>query len=328
MAINLLYGCAQIETSSPDLAATRRFMIDALGARPVEQLLARQIAELIPGNGYDVDHLECGEAVFQINQPSPTMTFNGRKSIHQAYLDRIGPSVTNLNFYVDDIVHARELLAGMGAPAHIEGSSAVARALADYGPANSRQGAEQRPFLFMGARALIGFDLEIMEPNFLRFSEQTVQYPAFVQPRPASDRGNLTLQRLVVVVSSLQRTYDNLVRLFLPACRSQPYGVENGQSGKSFRIWLGGIEIEYCEPLVAIGELAEELERFGPGVVTIAFAARDVPGVLAGCRDHAADVREGFDPLGTLAENTRHHIACRARTGFDVVIEPYCEPAL
>ena len=84
MSITLLYGCCQIETSARDLAAVRRFMVEVLSANPIEQELAKQIAALIPGVGYDVDHLDCGEAVFQINQPSPEMVFNGHKSVHQA----------------------------------------------------------------------------------------------------------------------------------------------------------------------------------------------------------------------------------------------------
>jgi hypothetical protein len=175
MTINLLYGCCQIETSARDLAATRRFMIDTLGAGPAEQQLARQIAQIVPDPAYDVDHLDCGEAIFQINQPSPTMTYAGQPSVHQSYLDRFGPCVTNLNFFIDDHSHALALLSGLGATTHIRGPSSAACSLADYGPDNSRPGAGERPFLFMGTRQLIGFDLEIMEPNFLRFNDQTVQ---------------------------------------------------------------------------------------------------------------------------------------------------------
>ncbi|RYD83170.1 MAG: hypothetical protein EOP61_41510, partial [Sphingomonadales bacterium] len=121
MAITLLYGCCQVETTARDLGAVRRFMIDMLGAGPTEQVLAKQIAALFPPGQYDIDHLDCGEAVFQINQPSASMTYGGCSSIHWAYLDRIGPCVTNLNFFVDDYAHPRDLLASMGAETHIEG---------------------------------------------------------------------------------------------------------------------------------------------------------------------------------------------------------------
>lgn len=69
MPISLLFGCCQIETCIPDLAATRNYLVGLLGAMPVEQELARQIAALLPGTGYAVDHLECGGAVFQIRPP-------------------------------------------------------------------------------------------------------------------------------------------------------------------------------------------------------------------------------------------------------------------
>lgn len=67
MSINLLHGCCQIETTSRDLASVRRFMVEVLGAGPVEQALAAEIRALFPTGLYDVDHVECGEAVFQIN---------------------------------------------------------------------------------------------------------------------------------------------------------------------------------------------------------------------------------------------------------------------
>jgi hypothetical protein len=53
-------------------------MIDILSAVPTEQVLAREIAALITNQGYDVDHLECRETVFQVSRPSPQMRFNGR----------------------------------------------------------------------------------------------------------------------------------------------------------------------------------------------------------------------------------------------------------
>src|SRR5262245_3720051 len=147
MAISLLYGCCQIELSVPDLDAACGFMQGVLGAGKVEQELARQIAELLPADvGYRIDHLDCGEGMFQINQPSPSMAYRGQKSVHQAYLDSIGPCVSNLNYYIDDHVHARELLTSMGAATRIEGPSSAARSLADYGPDNSRSGADTRPF--------------------------------------------------------------------------------------------------------------------------------------------------------------------------------------
>jgi len=184
MAITLLFGCCQIETTARSLDEARGFFMQALGAQPIEQELAGQIDSIAPGTNYGCDHVGLGEAVFQINQPDPAMVFNGHPSVHQAYLDRVGPSVTNLNFFVDDWRHAKELLMGLGAPLHIEGPSDAAPALGDYGPENTRPGAGERPFMFLGAREFIGLDMELMEPNFLHFSEQQVQHPAFVHPRP------------------------------------------------------------------------------------------------------------------------------------------------
>jgi hypothetical protein len=329
LSITLLYGCCQIETSVRDLGAVRTFMIDVLGGGPIEQLLARQISDLIPGDAYDVDHIDCGEVVFQINQPSPSMTYNGRKSVHQAYLDRIGACVTNLNFFVDDHEHARALLASMGAETLIEGPSSAARALADYGPENTRAGADERPFLFMGSRRLIGLDLEIMEPNFLHFTRQSVQYPAFVHPRPRTGDGNLLLDRLIIAVPDLHETHAAFVKLFAPASRSKPYDIRSGGWGRSFRIGLGGIEIEYCQPRSADGELAEFLARTGRGVVAIAFGAQNPHAILDRCRTHGTLAPEEVtDQFGAPCPSPRWRISSRDLLGFDVVLEKLDEPAL
>ncbi|MEO6716915.1 MAG: hypothetical protein ABIM50_06660 [Novosphingobium sp.] len=325
MSITLLYGCCQIETSARDLAAVRRFMMEVLGANPIEQVLAKQIAALIPGVGYDVDHLDCGEAVFQINQPSPDMVFKGQKSVHQAYLERVGPSVTNLNYFIDDYRHAHELLTSMGAQTHIRGPSTAARVLADYGPENTRPGGEDRPFLFMSSRHLIGLDLEIMEPNFLHFSQQAVQYPAFIHPRPAVGHGNLRLKRLQIAVADLEQTHDNLLAIFAPASRSKPYSIQSGRHGRSFRIGLGGMEVEYCQPNSPDCELGKFLAQLGPGVFSAVFEAHDPAMVLEKCRAHGGiEVQDTSDLLGLAPQTPSPRIASRALIGFDAVLEQ-CE---
>lgn len=321
MAITLLYGCAQIETTARNLAETRSYFHEVLGAGPIEQELAAQIDTIIPDPDYGCDHIGLGEAVFQVNQPAAGMMYKGQKSVHQSYLDRVGPSVTNLNFFIDDAAHAKALLLAMGAPVHIEGPSSAARALADYGPGNTRAGADERPFLFMGSRALIGLDLEIMEPNFLRFADQTTQYPAFVQPRPAAGDGNLRLERLRIVVADLEATQASLARIFTPASVSRPHGYRAGPLGRAFRVWLGGIEVEYCQPTGGGGALAAALEQFGPGVVTIEFSARDLDAALVRAQGKAA-VGEEPDWLGLAGAQPRASIASREPLGFDTVLEP------
>lgn len=320
MAITLLYGCCQVETSARDLDEVRRYMAEVLGAGPIEQELAGQIDRIIPLDDYGCDHIGLGEAVFQVNQPAAGMTYNGQKSVHQSYLDRIGPSVTNLNFFVDDIAHARALLIATGCATHIEGPSSAARALTDYGPGNTREGADERPFLFMGTRALIGVDLEIMEPNFLRFVDQQVQFPAFVHPRPEADDGNLLLRRLRIVMPDLDELERNLAALFTPASCSRPYDRREGSAARAFRVWFGGIEIEYCQPFAgSAGVLAEALGRDGPGVVAIDFAARDSDAALARAENHVA-LGEEPDWLGEGGTRRGFLISSRDPIGFDTVI--------
>jgi hypothetical protein len=313
MSIALLYGCAQIETAVADLAKARAFMVDVLGGGEIEQTVAAEITALFPSGGYAVEHFDCGEGLFQVNAPSPAAKFAGQPPVHQAYLDRIGPCVTNLNYYVDDAVHARDLLAGLGASTYIEGPSNIIASLADYGPENTRPGGEARNFYFLGARELIGLDLELMEPNFKRFSEQTAQHPCFVHPRPAAGDGMLVLLRLRLVVRDLEATYDNLVRIFAPASRSKPYGVRQDALARSFRIGLGGLELEYRQPLPRNGGEADQLDQFGPGVVAADFAAREPEIVVGRARERSMAVE---------VAGARQQIASRGLVGFDVGLEP------
>ena len=274
MSITLLYGCAQIEMSVSNLPTASAFMQNVLGAGKIEQQLAKEIGDLFPNGELKIDHLGCGEAVFQFNEPSPAADYRGQKSVHQTYLDRIGSCVTNLNYFVDDAVHAHELLTGMGAQTYLEGPSSAARCLADYGRENTRPGGDTRPFYFIGSRDLIGLDLELMEPNFQRFTKQTIQYPCFVQPRPATGEGSLRLLRLKLVVRDLEETYRNLVKILSPGSRSKPYDIREGSLARAFRIGIGGIELEYCQPLSQKGDLAGKLDRYGPGVIAVEFGAR------------------------------------------------------
>lgn len=321
MAITLLYGCCQIELSVADLDRARAFMEGVLGAGRIEQQLAQEIGALFPDGGYRVDHLDCGEAVFQLNEPSPSILYKGQTSVHQTYLDSIGPCVSNLNYYIDDYVHAHELLTSLGAATRIEGPSSAARSLADYGPENTKPGADARPFLFMGTRHLIGLDLELMEPNFLRFTKQTAQYPCFVHPRPMTGDDNLRLQRLRIVVGDLEETYRNLVVLFTPASRSKPYAMREGSQGKAFRIGLGGIEVEYCQPRSANGDLALLLNRYGAGVVSIEFGARNPDRVLANADKASVAIKPEADLLGFGAPLPGWQLAGRDQVGFDVVLD-------
>jgi Glyoxalase/Bleomycin resistance protein/Dioxygenase superfamily len=315
MAVTLLYGCFQVELCVRDMDAATGFLTGVLGAETIEQDLAREIAELMPGSGYRVEHLACGQATFQVNQPPPPSYASG-KLVHQGYLDRLGPCVTNLNFYVDDIVHARALLEELGAPAATEGPSTVARRLGDYGPDNTRPGGDDRPFLFMATRHLIGLDLEIMEPNFLRFGEQHVQRPCFVDPQANGVR----LERLRIVVADASATYDNLLRIFTPGSRSKPYGIRDGALGRSFRIGLAGIELEYCEPRARPGPLADHFDELGPGVVSIEFTTDD-PGSVAGrARRSGAQVVHEPDLLGGGTGHRWSQVASREVVGFDVVL--------
>ena len=318
MSITLLYGCGQIETTVADLDANRRFMTDVLGGGEVEERMAREITALFPGGGHVLEHYEIGEGVFQVNAPSADGMVMGRKTIHQLELERIGSCVTNLYYYIDDVAHAREMLTDLGAAVRTEGPSNLIACLADYGD-NTRAGAENRPFVFLGARSLIGFDLELMEPNFERVTRQTLQHPSFFHPRPQAGSGELRLSRMRLVVGDLEQTWRNLSQMFVPASRSKPYDIHDDGSERRFRVGLGGLELEYRQPLAGGGKAAEELERYGPGVTAIVFEARDPAAVAR--RAEAAGVE-------AVKAGGGYEIASRAVTGFDVILKPWNDDPL
>ena len=289
-----------------------------LGGAPVEQDFARDLATLLP-DGYGIDHVDCGGATFQLNA---TPHIGGSElGVHAGYLDRVGPCVTNLNFYVDDVFHAREVF-GVGAETLIEGPSSIVKSLADYGPTNTRPDGDKRPFLFMGTRPLLGFDFEFMEPNFVHFVDQSVQLPCFVGQRPGDGVEGLRLRRLTLAVPDLADTYENVVDIFTPASRSNPYGIRQGSDAAAFRITLGGIELEYCQPLRADGPLAEHLERYDRGVVWAEFGAPSLGSVLERLpADAPWRVIDVPDLIGERHPHRRCQIASREVVGFDVVVE-------
>jgi catechol 2,3-dioxygenase-like lactoylglutathione lyase family enzyme len=327
MAITLLYGCCHIELSVRDLEATRAFMERVLGAALIEQELAASLRKLVPADG-GIEHLDCGGATFQLNEPSPTLAARGHRSVHQEYLDLAGPCVTNLNFYVDDIVHARDLLTNVGAATRMQGPSSIAETFADYGPDNTRPGVDARPFLFLGTRPMIGLDLEILEPNFERFVDQTAQQPCFVGERPGTGVPGLRLLRLAIVVPDLAATYANLVEILAPGSRSNPYAIREGSFARAFRITVGGLELEYCEPLAAGCELAEQLDKYGPGVVAAVFGAPDVAAVIErALGDASVRVADVADLVGESDAPRSSRISTRELLGFDVILEQLDEHA-
>lgn len=168
IGINLLFGCAQIELTVRSIEQSSGFLEEVLGAGKIEQRLAREISKLFSAGEHRMEHLACGDAVFQLNQPSTEAgAFRGQPPIHLRYLEKMGPCVTNLNYYVDDAVHAHELLTELGAQTHIRGPSDIAACLADYGDNNSPSVPGE--FFFMGSCELIGLDLEFMERSSQEF---------------------------------------------------------------------------------------------------------------------------------------------------------------
>jgi hypothetical protein len=138
----------------------------------------------------------------------------------------------------------------------------------------------------------------------------------------------LRLRRLTVAVPDIAATFRNLVELVAPGSRSEPYGIRAGPEGEAFRVTVGGIELEYCQPVGRGGALALQLARYGPGVVAIAFGVPDVAVVLDRLgADRSVEEATAVDLVGDGQPSGRWQIAARDVVGFDIVIEELHEPA-
>lgn len=154
MAIELIDGCKQIEMVVHDVTGAVEFMRRTLGAERIEQ----QLVDRIGGHVLHIDHVDCGQAMFQfcsvITDDQP----------HRRYIDRYGPMLTNLNFSVRDQQETDRVIAVEG------GRTLISFPMANIGwedllePDNVRPRDEMGEGIFADTHELIGFDFEYCEP--------------------------------------------------------------------------------------------------------------------------------------------------------------------
>ena len=98
-------------------------------------------------------------------------------------------------------------------------------------------------------------------------------------------------------------------------------GPRAGANATAARIGLGGIELEYCQPLRE-GALADHLQRFGPGVVRAEFAVPSLDRVRERIPANSPwQLAIAADLLGEDRPEPRWQLSCRDVVGFDVVLE-------
>jgi len=326
MSITLTTPCVHIEEAVPDLAAAVGFMEGVLGAEKIEQDLVRFINDPVH-KVLDLDHLDCGEAVFQFCMPVP-----GHEYMPAAkYLKAIGPCVSNLNFYVDDDARTAALLAAEGA----DTGSKFAMHLMFWdrllgGMGNCRPTEEMGDGYYMGTRRLWGFDFEFAKEPWKDLSKQRLQYPAFVTPRPPSASRVGRLSRLRVVVDDVQHCCDNLKRLISATSRTAVYDTHEGRQAKVAHIKLRGLELQYCQPLTPQGPLQDLLHRCGQGVSAAVFPVKRVETFLAAADPQQLAKVDGkyvdwSAEVGDLAQSWRlartYRLASRKILGFDIELE-------
>jgi hypothetical protein len=120
----------------------------------------------------------------------------------------------------------------------------------------------------------------------------------------------------------------NLRDVIAPDSRSDAYDVRKTSSARACRFTVGGIELEYCQPLTDHGALARHLEEYGQGVIACVFGAARVDDVLARLARTSIGVALAPDLLGERTDGARFEIAGRSIVGFDIVIEDVDEQAL
>lgn len=264
MSIVLATNCTQIEQAVWDVPAACEALEEVVGAVPIEE----HVVERITGVVLDIDHRQAGQAVFQFCRP----LIEDIPARHE--LDRIGPCVTNLTFYVGDAAATAEELVAAGATVRGHWATSGGPWLEHMGPGNARRPEDLADGWFMGTRALFGFDFEYSEVPWLDGSRQQYVYPAFTQPRPP-DQGRVDrLLRLKVIVEDLDRYLGNITSLIDSGSRSEVYARAEGPDGRRARISLRGLELEYIEP--RSGSDLDLLQAVGPGITAAVFGVRDV----------------------------------------------------
>jgi hypothetical protein len=298
VTIRLATQCAQIETVVHDVPQACDWFSRTLGARPIEQDIVKRITGVV----LHIDHRDCGDAMFQfcsvITDDMP----------HRWFIDRLGPCVTNLNFFMEDADHAHEVLAAAGATTKIQHPIAASlRAM--VGPDLARPEEEIRTLYFMGSRPLFGFDLEFTTRPWRDGVEQDAFYPSFTYPRPTTNEKVERLAALRVVVDDLDGAIGNLLTLVDPDSRSEPYDESSTAAGREVRIRLRDLELRYTQPRSAGSPYYDRL-AVGGGIEAAVFRTAKPDGIVDAVTDAAVERRDGW-----------LRIASREVLGFDVELE-------
>jgi hypothetical protein len=124
-------------------------------------------------------------------------------------------------------------------------------------------------------------------------------------------------------VEDLDATLSAIDTIFAPASRSKAYGHAESTEGRSFRIGLGGMEIEYCQPVSTSGPVAAHLREQGPGIATIVFGCPRPRTRLARHADwQLYDDAAYAIVTGVGSPQVQAVALSRELMGFDVALEP------
>ncbi|CAB1367929.1 hypothetical protein [Denitratisoma oestradiolicum] len=260
----------------------------------------------------DIDHMGCGGAVFQfcslITDDQP----------HQRYIDEIGPSLTNLNFAVDNVPHAEAQLASEGGCTLTKFHLSLMPWDELLGSGNAKPAEEMSDSIFADTHDQIGFDLEYSETPLKAASwQEGLGTHAARRPDDRIQR----LLRLRVMVHDLDGCLDRVQRLFSPASRSGVYHAWSSATAKSARIRLADLELEYCQPLTTEGPWHDYLEQFEQGISAAVFLVKDLKAAVAAMDPEAlAQARGEYiadqDPQASAA--TAYRLNAKDILGFDI----------
>ncbi len=276
----VLSPLAQIEWTLDDLAGAQELLGSLFGVQTIEEEFSRVLC----GPHMDIVHLGLGEVVLQLCRPLLDITG------HWSALERWGPHVYNLTWFVDDLANLLERCsaAGFEAEWHYPLGDLYRRLLGEELLAGSLEAA------MISSRSLLGFDLELAETPWAREPVPRIVYPAYHSDWP--QRGELVgrLALINIVTPDLEASLGALQAVFGRAARMRYPPAHNREQGvREALVELGRAPLHYIEPESGDPRFAERLESIGASVHSLALPARQPDELGRRAADRGISLVEG-----------------------------------
>lgn len=226
---------AQIEWTVADLEAPQRVLADLFGAAPIEEEFSAALA----GPHMEIVHVGLGRVVLQLCRPLIDATGHWRA------LQRHGPHVYNLTWFVDDLASllARCKAAGLALEWHFPLGELYDRVIARENQRGSLEAA------MVEAHTVLGFNLELAETPWAREPEPRLVYPAYHPDWPERGERVGPLELINVVVPDVAAALELLLAVFGDALETRMSVTRNdAQSTLEAVVEIGRARLHYLQP--------------------------------------------------------------------------------